>query len=106
MHPCSSTPLFITTILAEMCTVGVNRTLKSQFEAFLQSTDLSSLFKLVIKRWGVCIALYVKAIMIYSLLQLKDNFDQQLTEQVLQLISASRQGITESIIQEITTGII
>lgn len=52
-HPCSKLPLFITTVLLELCTIGFYDKFKEQLANFLSGKDMPDLFRRVLQRWEV-----------------------------------------------------
>ncbi len=50
-HQLSSNPLFLTTVILELCIIGYHRKLEEQMRIFLESKDMASLFVRVVERW-------------------------------------------------------
>jgi hypothetical protein len=52
-HPCGSSPLFLTIVLLELCTIGYYAQFQEQLAAFLSCKDMPDLFQRVLARWEV-----------------------------------------------------
>eukprot|EP00026_Physarum_polycephalum_P000890 Phypoly_transcript_00891.p1 GENE.Phypoly_transcript_00891~~Phypoly_transcript_00891.p1 ORF type:complete len:1193 (+),score=210.89 Phypoly_transcript_00891:164-3742(+) len=82
-HELSHIPLFLKTVLSEMCIVGYYEKFQDQLDSFLQAKDFPRLFRDVIARWEI-------------------SFGIELTKNVLLLILCSRFGVSANVIQHIT----
>lgn len=98
-HSCSNSPLFLSTVLSEMCTIGFHRKFQAQLDELLLSNNLSSLFQNVLNRWEVLFYTFL-----YLVNVIQESFGKDLTQTVLLLVFVSRFGVKESAVQQITAG--
>eukprot|EP00026_Physarum_polycephalum_P000355 Phypoly_transcript_00355.p1 GENE.Phypoly_transcript_00355~~Phypoly_transcript_00355.p1 ORF type:complete len:1640 (+),score=387.43 Phypoly_transcript_00355:131-5050(+) len=82
-HPCGSSPLFLTTVLLELCTIGYYAQFQEQLAAFLSCKDMPDLFQRVLARW-------------------EESFGLDLAESLLPILACSRSGVTEKTMQQAT----
>jgi len=82
-HSLSSNPLFLTTVVLELCTIGFFRQLEKQLNSFLESKDMASLFMKVVERW-------------------EEDFGQSNISKMLSVLAVSRRGLSEDEVKEIT----
>ena len=82
-HPLSSYPLFLSTVMVELCTIGFFKEFDIQFEGFVNCQDMETLFKRVIERW-------------------EEDFGQSNVSKTLCAVAVSRRGLSEEEMKGIT----
>jgi len=82
-HHLSPNPLFLTTVVLELCTIGIFKKLEEQLKRFLESTDMPFLFGTVIERW-------------------EEDFGPSNISKMLSVLAVSRRGLAEDELKELT----
>ncbi len=80
--PNTHSPLFLRTVLEELRVFGVFEQLDERIDYFLSASDLDDLFHRVLER-------------------MEEDYDQELVQQTMMYVWASRSGLTESELQDL-----
>ena len=76
-HPLSYSPLFLVTVIRELCSVGKRLEFIEKLKKLLECEDLHTVFVRVVERW-------------------EEDFGMDLVKKVLSMIYVSRKGLSES----------